>query len=194
MRKHGEQHRGNVDWTDVRRRLDAAERAARARATAETADVVLAERARLLAQPAHERAGDTPGSLVTLRLGGETWGLEARFVWEVFKLTELARLPGADAPVAGVTHRRGLILPALDLRSVLGMPTALDDLRFAVLVGADRPALAILADAVDEIRPVAEGEIVEVPDGVAVRRDYVLGMTRASVPVLDIPRLLHRFG
>lgn len=184
-----------VDWTEVRRRLEAAVRAAESGATDEASRSMLAERARLLARPPSEPARGGQRSLVTFRLGGETWGIEAQHTWEVFKVTELARLPGADVPVAGITPWRGLILTALDLRSVLGIPTSsLDDLRFAMAVGVDRPSLAILADAVDEIRSVGEDGIGEPPEGVALRREYLLGVTGTSLPVLDTRELVQRFG
>lgn len=184
-----------IDWAEVRRRLDAAAHVTEAGATGEAARAVLAERARLLARPVSGPAQETPRLLVTFRLGGETWGIEARYVWEVFKVTQLASLPGAGAPVAGITSWRGLILTALDPRPVLDIPTSsLDDLRFAMAVGLDRPSLAILADAVDEIRSLPEGGIEEPPEGVAVRREHLLGVTRTSLPVLDARGLIQRFG
>lgn len=184
-----------VDWTALRHRMEAASGTGDAAANAEAARGVLAERARLLARPASEPRGAARLEVVTFTLGGETWGLQARLVWEVFRVSELARLPGAAAPVVGITPWRGLILPVLDLRSVLGMPTApLDDLRLAVVLGADRPALGILADAVDEVLSVGEDEIGEPPEGVAAQRDHLLGVTRASLPVLDGTRLVQRYG
>jgi len=156
---------------------------------------VLAERARLLAHPASEADRGAGIQIVTFTLGGEAWGLEARLVWEVFRVSELARLPGAEAPVTGITPWRGLILPVLDLRAVLGIPWApLDELRFAVVVGSDRPALGILADAVDEVGSVAEGDLREPPEGVMLHRDHLLGVTAAALPVLDCARLVERYG
>lgn len=156
---------------------------------------VLAERARLLARPAAEADRGADIQIVTFTLGGEAWGLEARLVWEVFRVSELARLPGAEAPVTGITPWRGLVLPVLDLRSVLGISTAaLDDLRFAVVVGAERPSLGILADAVDEVRSVGESELGEPPEGVALHREHLLGVTAEALPVLDGARLVERYG
>jgi purine-binding chemotaxis protein CheW len=156
---------------------------------------VLAERARVLAHPASEADRGADIQIVTFTLGGEAWGLEARLVWEVFRMSELARLPGAEAPVTGITPWRGLILPVLDLRSVLGIPSApLDDLRFAVVVGTERPALGILADAVDEVRSVGEGELGQPPEGVTRHREHLLGVTPGALPVLDGARLVERYG
>lgn len=156
---------------------------------------ILVERARILARPPSDADGRAEVVLLTLTLGGERWGLEARLVWEVFQVSELARLPGADPPVVGITAWRGLILPVLDLRPVLGIPAApMDDLRFAVVVGAERPALGILADAVNEVGSVAESDLREPPAGVMLHRDHLLGVTAAALPVLDGAQLVERYG
>lgn len=156
---------------------------------------VLAERARLLARPASGANGGAGIQIVTFTLGGEAWGLEARLVWELFRISELARLPGAEAPVAGITPWRGLVLPVLDLRSVLGISAAaLDGLRFAAVVGSDRPALGILAETVDEVRSVGESDLGDPPEGVILHRDHLLGVTAGALPVLDGARLVERYG
>lgn len=162
----------------------------------EDADLrILAERARLLARPVSEPGGHAGIEVVTFTLGGESWGLEARLVWEVFRISELARLPGAAAPVIGITPWRGLIMPVLDLRSVLGIPSApLDDLRFAMVVGSERPALGVLADAVDDVRSVGEDDLGEAAEGVSHHRELLLGMTASALPVLDGARLVERYG
>lgn len=156
---------------------------------------ILAERARLLARPVSDPVGRAAIEVVTFTLGRESWGLEARLVWELFRISELPRLPGAAAPVSGITPWRGLILPVLDLRSLLGIPSApLDDLRFALVVGSDRPALGVLADTVDEVRSVNEDDLGEAAEGVSRHRDLLLGVTAAALPVLDGARLVERYG
>ena len=184
-----------VDWADLRRRMESASASWEAAPGAEAAGRVLAERARLLARPVSDSRPTGKTEIMTFRLGGEVWGLQARIVQEAFRVREFARLPGAAPPVVGITPWRGLILPVLDLSSVLGLPTApLDDLRLAVVLGVDRPALAVLADAVGEVLAVGGDDIAAPPDGVAVLREHLLGVTRASLPVLDGTRLVQRYG
>lgn len=188
-----------MDWGALRRRLEAAsgggDQSGHTPTDANADRRILAERARLLARPVSDPVGRAAMELVTFRLGGEVWGLEARLVWEVFRISELAHLPGAASPVSGITPWRGLILPVLDLRSMLGIPSApLDDLRFALVVGSDRPALGVLADTVDEVRLVDEGDLAEAPEGVSHHRDHLLGVTASALPVLDGARLVQRYG
>jgi purine-binding chemotaxis protein CheW len=116
-------------------------------------------------------------------------------VQDVFEVAEFARLPGAQAPFVGVTAWRGTILTVLDIRPILGIPTApLADLRFAIVAGSHRPAFGILADAVHDLVSVNAADLLDPPDGVAVHRDYLLGVTRSSLPVLDVERLVQRYG
>lgn len=185
------------DWPELRRRLDAAFRAATAieGRDEEQARRVLDERARQLACPLG--AGDTGSSLevVIVTLGGERWALEAGYVSEVFRTTEFVPLPGASPPVAGLTTWRGTVLPALDLRPTLGVPAAgLDDFEFALVVGRERPVMCVLVDSLPEFSVIDRTEVGEPAEGVAVHRDYLLGVTRSSLPVLDVARLVQRYG
>jgi purine-binding chemotaxis protein CheW len=195
MREGGGTAPHGIDWEALRTRLAVGSSGADPAEAADAERRILAERARILARPAHDPEATAHLDLVSFTLGGERWGLEARLAWEVFAVVELARLPGASAPVAGITAWRGLILPVLDLRSVLGMRTApLDDLRFAVVLGADRPTLCILADSVQEVGTVMEADLADPPDGMTLHRDLLLGVTRAALPVLNGAHLVERYG
>ncbi len=155
----------------------------------------LAERARALARPASAQAPRDTLELVTFALGNETYAIEARYVLQVFRLAGLSPLPGAEAPVFGVTAWRGGLLTIVDLRQALGVSiAALDDLSRVVVLGGHRPAFGILADAVHELVTVPGSAIRTPPDGVAVKREYLRGVTGQAVLVLDGQRLLRIAG
>jgi purine-binding chemotaxis protein CheW len=183
-----------VDWTELRRRLDDAVRGA-VGIDEEQSRLVLSERARLLARTGQARQATRGMQLLKFMLGGEAWGLDAALAWDVVRVTELAHLPGTQAPYAGVVPWRGTLLTVLDLRPVLGIPTVrLDDLRFALVIGTERPALGVLADEVHELTALDVGDLLDPPEGVAVQRDCLSGVTRASLPVLDVRRIVQRYG
>ena len=152
---------------------------------------VLAARARALARPpAREVAGDQL-QLLAFSLGGERYAIELRHVAEVFRLRSLSLLPGAAAPTMGLTAWRGELLPVLDLRQILGLPArGLDDLGLAIVMGEERIPIAVLADAVNEVLSLARERVRPAPEGVAVHRDYVLGVTEDARLVLDAEGLL----
>ena len=151
---------------------------------------VLEERARALARPVAAQAADTT-EFVTFSLAGETWAIESRYALEVFRLANLARLPGAEPPVFGITTWRGALLTILDLRLVLGLSAAsLDDLGRVIVLGKEAPAFGILADQVHGLVAVRASEMREPPEGVAVQRDYVQGVTGDAMIVLAAEQLL----
>lgn len=185
--------RGPVDWTEIRRRVEAAGRAVAGEQDASTQHIraVLEERARLLARPAvPPLAGDTL-EVITFALANETYAVESRYVLEVFRLAGLSLLPGAEPPVYGVTAWRGELLTILDLRPVLGLSVAaLNDLSRVIVLGEERATFGILADAVRDLVTLPASEVREPPEGVAAQRTYLRGITGEAVLVLEARKLL----
>lgn len=159
--------------------------------TEEAARELLQARARALAKPlAPERSRDQL-QLLAFSLGGERYGVELRYVVQVFRLRSLSLLPGAAAPTLGVTAWRGELLPVLDLRQILGLSArGLDELGFAIVLGDERAPLAVLADSVSGILAADPEQVIPPPAGVAARRDFVRGVTGDALLVLDAQRLL----
>jgi purine-binding chemotaxis protein CheW len=160
-------------------------------AAPEQVRAVLEERARALARPLRMSAPIDDLEVVTFALANERYAIESRYVFEVFRLEDLSPLPGAKPPVFGVTAWRGELLTILDLRTVLGLPvTALNDLSRVLVLGADRPAFGILADAVQDLVRLPASEVRQLPEGVAAKREYLHGVTADAVLVLDVQQLL----
>jgi purine-binding chemotaxis protein CheW len=163
--------------------------------TGEQVRALLEERARVLARPVERRAVSGTFEAVSFVLADERYAVESRFVVEVFPLADLALLPGAKAPVLGVTAWRGGLLTVLDLRPLLGISTtALNDLGRVIVIGEARASFGILVDRVQEIVSLRLSEIHEPPDGVAVRREYLRGVTGGALLVLDAGALLRLCG
>jgi purine-binding chemotaxis protein CheW len=156
------------------------------------AAALLERRAAALATPPRANASAALLEVVAFCLGSETYALESGYVFAVFRLAEMALLPGAPAPVHGVTLWNGELTTVLDVRSILGISaSALNDLARVIVVGADRPAFGILADSVEGIRRFA-AEAIHAREAVAgVATGYVTAMTTDAVLVLDAERLLH---
>ncbi len=182
-----------MDWGEIRRRVEATGRALAGESAAppERTHEVLEERARRLARPASPPTLGSTIEVITFTLANETYAVESRYVVEVFRLTDLSPLPGAEPPVFGLTAWRGELLTILDLRQVLGVSVgALNDLSRVIVLGEDRPAFGILADAVRELVTLPASEVRGPPEGVAVKREYLRGVTADAVLVLDAEALL----
>src|SRR4051812_44295095 len=97
---------------------------------------ILERRTRELARPVHTASHADGRLVVHFTLGGEHLVIEAKWLLGVTKVTTLAALPGAEAPVRGVTVWRGDLLTVLDIRPVLGISTAvLSDLTRVLVLG-----------------------------------------------------------
>lgn len=182
-----------MDWADIRRRVDAVglELTAGRAASPEASRALLDERARALARPVDVAPDGERLELVSFTLANETYAIESRYVVQVFRLQELAPLPGAAAPVFGVTAWRGDLLTILDLRPLLGLSvTALNELTRVIVLGAGRPEFGVLADAVLELLSVPAAELGEPSVGNGRKGEYLRGITNSAVLVLDGSRLL----
>lgn len=151
---------------------------------------LLERRARALARPPAAPAIRTI-ELVTFALGGETYGIESRYVVEVLRPTEVSRLPGAEPPLSGITTWRGSLLNVVDLRPILGISTGeMDSLCRLVVLGEDRPAFGMLADKVYDLLAVLPSAVLVPPEGVGRNREYLQGVTSDAVIVLAADKLL----
>jgi len=195
MTPHVPSRKGPIDWEAARRRLAEAERAISSadELSADRAREVLESRARDLARvPPQAEAAENVVELLCFRLARERYALEARYVYEVFRLSALTALPHAPAFLMGITNLRGEIYPIIDLRLLFGVPVqGVSDLSRVVLIGADQPELGLLADEAQAVITLHEPELLEPPDSVAgIGRDFLRGVTADALIVLDGERLL----
>ena len=155
----------------------------------------LERRAVSLARVAEAVSAADTSELVVFRAGGEAYAVPAARVSAVFKLAEMALLPGAPAFVRGLTLFKGQVLPVLDLHALIGASSgALSDLASVVAIGAERAEFGLLADSIDGIREVAAHEIHAARRGVDEgRSEFALGMTEDAVLLVDADALVRFF-
>ena len=183
-----------VDWNEVRRRVEAA-RAAAERAWApdpEEARHVLKARARALArEPEQARAADAL-ELVEFLLAHETYGVESRYVREVYPLENLTRLPCTPSFVLGIVNLRGEILSVVDIRKFFDLPEkGLTDLNKVIVLHSESMRFGILADAILGVRRVPLSAIQSsLPTLTGIRDKYLKGVTGERTVVLDAEKLL----
>jgi purine-binding chemotaxis protein CheW len=160
------------------------------------AEGILAERARRLARRADPVAVDVGAGRarhVDFALARERWLLDARHVLAAFRLATLTPLPGAVAPVVGLTAWRGLVLTLVDLRRTVGaQATGLDDLATVLVVGEGERAVAgILADVVHGVATLDPARPLRPPPPArSALPGVITGVTDDARLVLDGTRLL----
>lgn len=96
------------------------------------------------------------GHLV-VRLGGGRYAVRATDVAEVLPVPVRTRVPGTPGWIAGVANWRGHVLPVVDLRPLLGLPSSpLPTSARVVVVAVDDLELGVLAEAVSGLMDVAD--------------------------------------
>lgn len=189
---------GAIDWAEIRRRVDAAGRAAQGGATVpERFRELLEARARALAAPDESPAsGHTTLEVLAFSLGREVFAVETRHVMGVAPLTNATPLPSAVAPVWGVTVWRGDLLTVLDLRSEVGLSAATpDDLGWVIVLGGEQqPAFGLLVGTAREVVRLPATEITPPVGEEAVTRKYLRGISREAVLLLDGDELMRAYG
>lgn len=160
---------------------------------APSAKEILEARARRLARRVDDGGSTTFGAeMLGFTVGRERYAIDSRFVFAVVQLVDLVPLPGAMAPVVGLTRWRGDVLTVLDLRrAVGGAPRALDDLGRVIVIGEATAEFGVLADIIDGLvsidpsglHPLPAGRQLEIPG-------LMIGVTSDAVHIIDAQTLI----
>ena len=184
-----------IDWGTVYRRLEAARTAIEREVVPSPGDEkkLLRTRAQALArEPEREEAARGALEVVEFRLAYETYGVESRYVREVYPLKEHTPLPCTPLFVRGIINVRGQILSVIDLKRFFGLPEkGLTDLNMAIVVHDATMAFGILADVVLGVRSIPVDAIQpSLPTLTGIRAAYVKGVTGERLVILDAGTLL----
>lgn len=196
MADSGREGERPIDWSEAHARLARMERIVATVTVADADEIerVLRDRARALARrPTQPRSGDQL-EVVSFSLGRERYAVEALFVEEVFRLTGRSALPGATAPIAGVTAHRGELLTLLDLRAALGLSAAaLDDLARVIVLRDERSRVGVLVDAIAGVQTLMREDLRTASSATALQNEYLAGVTDDLLMLLDPHALLRLF-
>lgn len=158
---------------------------------------ILEERARALARaPAADEVEDGAGGMLVMRVAEERCAAPVENVKEIEDLGGLTTLPGIPDMWAGLVNLRGSVYPVLALASYLqlGRQEAVEGAKVVVLAAAGME-VALLVDAVEEIRRVAAADVDPLLlDGRGARSEVFRGVTADMVSVLDPEALLSAPG
>ncbi|MFZ5993579.1 MAG: chemotaxis protein CheW [Thermodesulfobacteriota bacterium] len=136
---------------------------------------------------------------LTFVLGGENFALETSRVKEVLEYTTITRIPRMPEFLCGVINLRGNVVPVMDMRLKLGMPSAertVDTCIVIVEVNFDDESATIgcLVDSVKEVLEIEANEIEPPPKmGMRLGTDFIQGMARQGesfIIILDINRII----
>jgi purine-binding chemotaxis protein CheW len=194
MKDREEKREKSVDWSEVRRRMEAAKEVLeKGWSPAETEKLrILKARAQTLAREPEKAEPGEQLEIVEFLLSYEKYGVESRWVREVWPLKDLTPIPCTPSFVLGVVNVRGRIVSVVDLRKLFDLPEkGLGDLNKVLILKSNAMEFGILADEVVGVRAVPLSGLQQtVPTLTGVREEYLRGVTRERLIVLDAERIL----
>jgi len=127
----------------------------------------------------------TENQYVTVRIGGQLFGLPIAAVHEVFVPEHVTRVPLAPKEVEGVLNLRGRIVTTIDLRQLLGLPPAETDKKMAVGIEHKSESFGLIIDEVGEVLSLDEATREPCPPNLDPRwAELVEGVHRISGELL----------
>lgn len=101
---------------------------------------------------------------VTLRLGGQMFGISVLAVRDVMRHQPIAAIPLAQEVIAGSLNVRGRIVTAYDMRRRMGMPPMADGKQgMLVVVDFQQEHFALMVDEVGDVLSLSMSEFEKVP-------------------------------
>jgi len=130
--------------------------------------------------------------LLVLRLGGERYACETRWVQEIAAVAQLTRLPWLPAWLVGTIYLHGRVLGVVDLRQLFGLPLgALAERCSVVVLRTPTRECALLADTVEGIVQVAAASLTEdIATLIPRHKESFRGVTHDQIAVLDGEKLV----
>lgn len=195
-------HDGTIDWNEIHGRLKAVHALIGKGFSPgpEEKKKVLRARAELLAKEPEEREAGECIEVVEFLLAQEHYGIETRYVREVYPLRDYTPVPCTPSFVLGLINVRGQIISVIDIKKFFDMSEkGLSDLNKVIILRSDEPGLSkaggmefgVLADAILGVRNIAVSEIQSsLPTLTGIREEFLRGVTGERTVVLDAEKLL----
>ncbi|WP_082167743.1 chemotaxis protein CheW [Methylobacterium aquaticum] len=138
--------------------------------------------------------------VVKVRIGSETFALDAGMVREIIDPIPTTRVAGARPYLDRIVNVRGNVVPLADIRERFGMKpeAATPDTRFVVIevgIAGDPVIVALVADKVFEVAEVHTDTAQQVPKvGTSWRPEYIKSIVKCGdefVILPDVERILN---
>jgi len=184
-----------IDWENLRHRLEDSRKAFEAgfAPDEEQQRRILRTRAQVLARKPENKLPATRSlQVVDFLLAHEHYGVELTCIREVYPLKELQTLPSTPAFVVGLINVRGEILSVLNIKKFFGLPEkGITDLNKVLIVRSGQMEVGILADVILSVRSIAAEELSPaLPTLTGIRADYIKGITKDALVILEIDKIL----
>jgi len=131
--------------------------------------------------------------VITFHLGGQVYALPIERVQEIQQIVLFAEVPDVSPAILGMVNLRGNVIPAVDLRTIVGIPAAEFTIDTPMIIcRTANGAVAVVVDAVDDVVDLPEGCLQPASSmhSLASRMLGVCRFEKGMVFLLDIDALL----
>lgn len=183
-----------IDWDEIHRRIDAVNAAIKNgwAPGPEERKRILKERAELLARETAKKVDGESIEVVEFLLATEHYGIESRYIREVYPLKDYTPLPGVPPFVLGLLNVRGRIISVVDIKKFFDLPEkGISDLNKVIIIADDGMEFGILADTILGVQNIAVRDFASpLLTLTGIREEYLKGVTGKRLVVLDGARIL----
>lgn len=114
--------------------------------------------------------------LVVFRMDGQRYALPIEAVQEIQQIVAISEMPGSSGAVLGVINLRGQVIPAIDMRLLVGLPSREPDLETPMILAYTSAGLvSLLVDEVEDVVEIPHGSM-QAPSAVHALADRLLGV------------------
>lgn len=135
----------------------------------------------------HKAKQDASQRYLTFQLGRESYGIAVLQVREIIRMQEPTVVPQMPDHVKGVINLRGKVIPVIDLRIKLELPSHENTEMTCIIVvhvkteSGSEKLVGVVVDAVEEVLNLAGVDIEDSPDfGNNLTANYIVGMAKVK--------------
>jgi purine-binding chemotaxis protein CheW len=141
----------------------------------------------------------TSGEYLTFALGKEEYGIDILKVQEIRNYQAPTHIAGAPSCMKGVINLRGVIVPIMDLRLILGTSEArYDDFTVVIILGVGGRVIGAVVDSVSDVTALKSEQIRPAPEwSGTIDSQFISGLASVAqgeaermLILMDIERLL----
>ncbi|MFG6487030.1 chemotaxis protein CheW [Roseateles sp. BYS78W] len=134
-------------------------------------------------------ASVAPQEVLSSRLGAEDYGIDILAIQEIRRYESPTRIANASGHLLGVMDLRGVIVPIVDLRRLLGLPAENGSNTVTVVVTLAGRTVGLVVDSVSDVVALSAEQIRPRPHlGGQGNIDFIVGL--AQLNTIDGQRLL----
>ena len=137
--------------------------------------------------------GGLKDKMVAFFLGGQRYALLIDGVQEIQQIVEFSEVPSQGGSVVGMVNLRGTVIPALDMRLLVGLPKEEYGLETPMIIArAGNQLFALIVDEVEDVLDMPTGCLQDPPrmHALAGRMIGVCRMDTGLIYLLDVERIV----